>query len=107
MWKKFWHKFWHQIVTRNKFIITLIVFVLWVFFFDKNNLLERRKYIRQLEQLRKDKRYYENKIRRDSARLHELRNNPERLERFAREHYYMKEPDEEIFIIQKKEKETE
>lgn len=102
MLKNLWQKFWYKILTRNKFIITLILFVLWVGFFDKNNLWDRRKYIKQIEQLRADKAYYQEQIESDSAQLYKLKNNPELLERFAREHYYMKAPDEDLFIIQVK-----
>ncbi|MFP4366977.1 MAG: FtsB family cell division protein [Bacteroidales bacterium] len=85
---------------KNKFILTSLVFFLWILFFDQNNLINRyisQRYIRQLE---KDKIYFQDRIRQDSARMNELRTDNENLEKFAREQYLMKRKNEEIFIIQ-------
>lgn len=85
---------------KNKFILTSLVFFVWILFFDQNNLIDRyisQRYIRQLE---KDKIYFKDRIRQDSARMNELRTDNENLEKFAREQYLMKRKNEEIFIIQ-------
>ena len=85
---------------RNKFSLSLIVFFLWIIFFDSNNLIERTFNLRKVHQLEKDKMFYEEKIREDRAKLEELESNPANLEKFAREQYLMKKDNEDIFVIE-------
>ncbi len=85
---------------KNKYSLSLILFFVWVVFFDSNNLIDRTINLRQVHQLEKDKIYYENKISEDRSKLEELKSNPANLEKFAREQYLMKKANEEIFIIE-------
>jgi cell division protein FtsB len=55
-----------------------------------------------LDQLKKDTVFYREKIRDDREKIKLLKTNPQNLERFAREQYLMKAPDEEVFVILKK-----
>ncbi|MEE4177086.1 MAG: septum formation initiator family protein [Bacteroides sp.] len=84
---------------KNKYIIALVVMVVWLAFFDKNNLIQQWRMRKQLIELRRDKNYYSEEIERDSTSIRELKENPEALEKYARENYLMKKEDEEIFII--------
>ena len=84
---------------KNKFLVAIIIFFVWILVFDQNNLIERVKLIREVNQLEDDKEYYIERIQIDSARLTELRTSPENLEKFAREQYLMKKDNEEIFVI--------
>jgi len=84
---------------KNKYTLTIIIFIGWVGFFDQNNLVDRIKNINQLHQLEKDEIYFTNKIKADSAKLYELKTNRENLEKFAREQYLMKKKNEDIFIV--------
>ncbi|MBN2213832.1 MAG: septum formation inhibitor [Bacteroidales bacterium] len=86
-------------ILRNKYILTSILFMIWLLFFDQNNLLDRRKYVNEYKQLLKDREYYLEKIEEDKKRLEELQTNDENLEKFAREQYLMKKDGEDIFII--------
>jgi len=84
---------------KNKYIIALVVALVWLAFFDKNNLVQQWRLRKQLIELRRDKNYYLNEIERDSTAIRELKENPEALERYARENYLMKKEGEDIFII--------
>jgi cell division protein DivIC len=84
---------------RNKYILTILIFLLWLILFDSNNLIARYKEMRELYKLRNDKEYYLNKIETDSKMLKELKTDNDNLEKFAREHYRMKKPDEDLYII--------
>ena len=84
---------------RNKYAITILLFLVWIIFFSQNNLVDRFRMISDINQLEADKEYYKEQINRDSTRLHELTTNNENLEKFAREQYYMKKDDEDIFVI--------
>ena len=89
---------------RNKFLLTIAIFVVWIFLFDSNNLLDRIKDIRNLNQLKSDREYYLEKTTQDSLRLKELKTDNANLEKFAREQYLMKRDNEDIFVVVKKEK---
>ena len=84
---------------KNKFILTLSIFIIWVSFFDNNNLIDRAKELRHLRQLEKDKKYYIERIEKDSKRLEQLKTNNKNLEKFAREQYLMKKDNEDIFVV--------
>lgn len=84
---------------RNKYIIALILFIIWILLFDNNNLIDRYHDLKALNQLQSDKEYYTNRIEEDRRKLNELRTDNDNLEKFAREEYYMKKDDEDIFII--------
>ena len=84
---------------RNKYAITMLLFLVWIIFFSQNNLVDRFRIISDINQLEADKEYYKKQINRDSTRLYELTTNKENLEKFAREQYYMKKDDEDLFVI--------
>jgi cell division protein DivIC len=86
-------------VFRNKYILTILIFLIWIILLDSNNLLARYKEMRELRNLRNDKEYYLNKIEVDREKLQELKTDNHNLEKFAREQYRMKKPDEDLYII--------
>ena len=94
-------KIWFAVMPllKNKYTLSLILFFTWILFFDQNNLIDRISNIKQLHQLQNDRIYYLEKINKDTERLKELKSNSENLEKFAREQYLMKKPNEDIFII--------
>jgi len=84
---------------KNKYVIAILFFLVWILFFDQNNLLDRVGAIRKFQQMEKDKKYYLEKIKSDTKKLEELRTDRENLEKFAREQYLMKRENEDIFIV--------
>jgi cell division protein FtsB len=86
-------------VLKNKYVLTIVVFVVWVFLLDSNNLISRYKDLVKLHKLKADKEYYTKKIEEDKQKLHELKTDDQNLEKFAREQYRMKKPDEDLYIV--------
>lgn len=84
---------------RNKYFIAAGLFVLWITFFDDDNLIERFRYMHEINSLRNDKGYFQQKISEDSERLKELKTNKKNLEKFAREQYLMHRDNEDVFVI--------
>jgi len=84
---------------RNKYLIALSVFVVWILLFDNNNLIKRFHDLKTLKQLEQDRDYYARRIEEDRRKLNELRTDNDNLEKFAREQYYMKKDDEDLYII--------
>jgi len=86
-------------VFRNKYILTIIIFLVWILLFDSNNIIARFKDMRNLHKLKIDREYYIKRIEVDKKKLHELKTDNHNLEKFAREQYRMKKPDEDLYII--------
>lgn len=83
----------------NKYLIALGGFVVWIMFFDENNLVQHRQNLAELSQLEVQVDFYRNKIEADMQKLYELQTNDVNLEKFAREQFLMKKADEDIFVI--------
>jgi cell division protein FtsB len=84
---------------RNKYFLTILVFLIWIILLDSNNLLLRIREMRELNRLKTDKEYYTEKVEVDRSKLQELKTDDHNLEKFAREQYRMKKPDEDLFIV--------
>ena len=85
---------------KNKYAITLAVFIIWLAFFDQNNFLVQYDFKKELKTLEQDKAFYLQEIKKTKAELNELTTNPVTLEKFAREKYLMKKDNEEIFVFE-------
>jgi cell division protein FtsB len=94
---------WQKIppVFKNKYVIVIVAFLVWLTFFDRNNFIAQLRLGRILSEKRAQKEYYQAEITRDSTSLEELMTDTLSLEKFAREKYLMKRDDEDIFLIVK------
>lgn len=86
-------------VFRNKYILTIIIFIVWIVLLDSNDLITRYKEMRELYKLKIDREYYAKRIKEDKQKIHELKTDNHNLEKFAREQYHMKKSDEDLYII--------
>ena len=91
-------KRWFQIAT-NIYILILTVFLIWMVFFDTNSLLIHRELQREINKLEKQKEFLQSEIEKDKKIIEKL-SDPEELEKFARENYYLKKKGEEIYLIE-------
>lgn len=83
----------------NRYVLILIVFVIWMLFFDENSYLNHRDYNREIEELKNSIEFYKKEIESNKKMIEALQD-PERLEKYAREMYRMKREDETLFIIE-------
>jgi len=84
----------------NKYIITVVVFVVFIVFIDENNVIKRVEYEMQIKGLHKEIRHYEELRDQNVKKLEKLHSSDSELERIAREEYLMKKPNEEVFIVE-------
>ncbi len=84
---------------RNIFVLSLVVFAVWMLFFDSNSWFIHNELNHEIKKLEEEKRYYEGEIEKDSNEIKSL-STEEGLEKYGREHYKMKKEDEEIYIIE-------
>ena len=86
-------------IVKKRYLLTAVLFFVWISIFDSNSWFIRLKLEENLEKLKTEKAFYQQKIKKDSIYLHELKTNRANLEKFAREKYLMKKDNEDIFII--------
>lgn len=83
----------------NKYVIATLVFAVLILFLDEYNLMVTRRVKHQVEELHAEEVELRQAIVADSAANAELRDNLAAKERYGRENYYMKRPNEDIFVI--------
>lgn len=66
--------------------------------FDDNNFFSQLRIADQAEQLKNDEALYRQRIDSLKSSLDELKNK-DAIETFAREKYFMKRPNEDIFVV--------
>lgn len=84
---------------KNIYILVLAVFIIWMLFFDAHSLLFHHELNSDIDELEYQKEHYRNEMIKDNKAIREL-STDDGLERTARENYYMKKPEEDIFIIE-------
>ncbi|MDR9399125.1 MAG: septum formation initiator family protein [Salibacter sp.] len=89
---------------KNRYSLTILVFLVWMLFFDQNDIISQIELKQQLNSVENKREYYKTQIKETRSDLENLLNDNEKLERFARERYLMKKPNEEIFVIVDEEK---
>ena len=82
-------------------IIVLLVLLVILFFFSDSSIPKRMKQESQIKEIQTQIQSYQQQIEVDKEKLNELQSNKDDLEKFARENYFMKKENEEIFIIAK------
>lgn len=86
-------------IRRYKYLVAIIIFLLIVGVVDENSLWVR--YERQVEigNLRREIDKFQAQYDAETAQLEALNNDPSAVERMARERYYMKRANEDVFIF--------
>lgn len=84
---------------QNVFGLGLFAFIVWMLFFDSNSLLSHMELNAEKDKANKQKEHYQKGIEADAKEIKKLETE-EGIEKFAREEYYMKKADEEIYIIE-------
>jgi cell division protein FtsB len=84
---------------KNKFFIAFAAFIIWIAFLDKTNLMYQYQFQSEVNKLESQKEFFIQEIRQTREEQQELLSSPEKLEKFAREKYYMKKDNEDLFII--------
>jgi len=91
-------KKWFGILT-NIYVLVLTAFVIWMAFFDTNSLLIHMELKKEIKKLEKTQEFLKEEIAKDKEIIEQL-SDPKELEKFARENYYLKKKNEEIYLIE-------
>lgn len=84
---------------RNRYFLAIAIFFAWMIFLDKHDILTQWRLQRTVDKLQEDKAFYTREIEDAEQERLDLDINDEK---FARERYYMKKSDEDVFIIEQK-----
>lgn len=84
---------------KNKFFIAGLAFVVWMLFFDRNDLASQYEYRTKVQKLEEERDFYTAEIEKANTQLKDLTTNIQSLEKFARERYYMKRESEDVYVV--------
>jgi cell division protein FtsB len=86
-------------IFKNKYLIATILFIVWMLFFDHNDIFLHLQYRKELNELKADKKYYQEQIDLTRKEVDLIKSNPQAMEKVAREQYLMKKDDEDVFVV--------
>lgn len=88
-----------EVISHYKYLITIVVGLLVVGVLDDNSFRKRIQYELQISELEDQIEQYNKQYERDSKNLLEIKKDPKAIEKIARERYFMKADDEDIFVL--------
>ena len=91
-------KTWFKIVS-NKYLLISLLFAVWMLFLDNYSYMDQRQLNKQIDELQDNKKYYQEEIKKDNQSI-KLLKNQDQVEKYAREKYYMKRENEDIYIVE-------
>ena len=77
----------------------MLLFAVWMFFFDTNSYFIHNELNKSIETLENNKDIYKDEIKKDKAFIDKMKDSNE-VEKYAREKYYLKKENEDIYIIE-------
>ena len=86
-------------ISSNKYLLIVILFIVWMFFFDTNSFLIHQELNEDIKKLENNKKVYQDEIENDKLFIEKMKDSNE-IEKFAREKYYLKKENEDIYLIE-------
>lgn len=84
---------------RYKYVITIVIGIVVVGFIDDNSFMRRIQLENQISDLKAEIEIYAEQKEQTLKKLNELNTDPKAYGRVARELYFMKTADEDIFVL--------
>ena len=81
-------------------LLIILVSIIFGFFISESSIFARFSYDAKIMELNSQIEHYRNKTIEDKQKLQELQSDKDRIEKFARENYLMKKPDEDVFLVE-------
>lgn len=89
-------------ILKNKYFLVIVGLVVWLLYFDRNDVFTQLDLIRKCNKLKSERDYYIAEIETNKNEIYELQHNKKSLETFAREKYLMKKDNEDVFVFVQK-----
>jgi cell division protein FtsB len=93
-------------VLMNRYILAVVVFLVNLLFLDDFSLPNQYGIHKKIKQLESEKEFYQQEIDRLNIFAAKWSNSPDEAERYARESFMMKKPNEDVFILVSDEENT-
>jgi len=84
---------------KNFYLLTSVLFLVWMLLIDSNDIFSQVQLINKHNDLKQEKAYYQDKIQEVKQERDELFGSDSQLEKFAREKYLMKKPQEDVYVL--------
>ncbi len=91
---------WYKIFL-NKYLIVGAFFLVWMIFFDQNSYFIHRELDKEIKELNRDKKYYQEKLEKETIQINRMKVDSSEIERIAREKHFLKKENEDVFIVEK------
>jgi cell division protein FtsB len=82
-----------------KYIVVTFLAILFIGFLDENSVWKHLRNQQYIGELKEEINEYEERYKHDQAQIRELESDPKSIEKIARERYFMKTDDEDIFVL--------
>lgn len=89
-----------QRLIQQKYTLSVTFFVVWMLFFDKNSMVFMYKQYNELKDLKQQEEFLKEEIAVMVKEKNDLFSNNDLLERYARENFYFKRDEEDVYIIE-------
>ena len=83
----------------NKYFYVGLAFVVWMIFIDQESIIVQYKLSKEIQGLEQQQDFYLEEIEKNKQSLNILTNDTASLEKYARETYFMKKDNEDVFIV--------
>ena len=83
----------------NRYFYTGLAFVIWMAFFDNDNFREQMRLSNKIKQLQQQESFYKAEIQKNKSALNALKYDTTQLEKYAREKYFMKKDNEDVYVV--------
>jgi cell division protein FtsB len=91
-------RMWLRLI-RNKYLIVTAFFIVWMAFFDNNNWMYLERLTAEANQKKADRAWYKREIEKVKKEYYEITSSMKAMEKFGREKYFMKRPDEDVYVF--------
>jgi cell division protein FtsB len=88
-----------SVLNRFKYHLVILISVIWIGFLDDTSVVKRIQNSYKIELLKEEIQEYETKYEDDIRKIDQLNSDARTVEKVAREKYFMKRADEDIFIL--------
>jgi cell division protein DivIC len=89
-------------IVKNKYIIALLAFTVWMLFFDPKDWGTITNRNNKLNELKKSEKHLTLLIKDTRKELSLLKTDAASIEKYARENFFMKKENEDLFIVKTK-----
>lgn len=82
-----------------KYIVVIVIATITIGFVGDNSIMSHISNVDKINELKEEISFYQKRYEHDQARLIDLKNDPKAVEKVARERYFMKNDNEDIFVL--------